>query len=102
MTVRHYYPLHKCTFESVLSLVLLPCIDGDQLKEAEARLLGDILKAYNIEFSDSGVNIQQLCDGESGLTYEEMQFLMKENQATKNLSMNLKQKLKASKDCSTE
>ena len=76
-------------------------IDGDQLEEAEAKLLGDILKAYDIEFSDSGVNIQQLCDGQSGLTYEEMQFLMKDNQATKNISMNLKQKLKSSKNCFT-
>ena len=70
--------------------------DGDQLEEAEARLLGEILKASNIEFRGTGVNIQQLFDGESGLTYEEMQFVMKDNPTTRILSMNLKQELQSS------
>ena len=70
--------------------------DGDLLEEMEARLLGEILKASNIEFREAGVNIQQLLDGESGLTYEEMQFVMKDNPTTRNLSMNLKQELQSS------
>ena len=70
--------------------------DGDQLEEAEARLLGEILKASNIDFSYSGINTQQLLDGESGLTYEEMQFVMKDNPTTRILSMNLKQELQSS------
>ena len=70
--------------------------DGDQLEEAEARLLGEILKAFIIEFRETGVNIQQLLDGESGLTYEEMQFVMKDNPTTRILSMNLKQELQSS------
>ena len=65
--------------------------------EAEARLLGEILKASSIEFSDSGIFIQQLLDGNSGLTYEEMQFVMKDIPATQILSMNLEQKLQISK-----
>ena len=70
--------------------------DGDQLEEAEARLLGEILKASNIEFRETGVSIQQLLDGGSGLTYEEMQFVMKDNPTTRILSMNLKQELQSS------
>ena len=74
---------------------MLP-IDGDQLEEAEARLLGEILKSFNIDFSYGGINTQQLLDGESGLTYEEMQFVMKDNPTTRILSMNLKQELQSS------
>ena len=70
--------------------------DGDQLEKAEARLLGEILKASNIEFRETGVSIQQLLDGGSGLTYEEMQFVMKDNPTTRILSMNLKQELQSS------
>ena len=70
--------------------------DGDQLEQAEAILLGEILKASNIDFSYSGINTQQLIDGESGLTYEEMQFVMKDNPTTQILSMNLKQELQSS------
>ena len=70
--------------------------DGDQLEEAEARLLGEILEASNISFSSSGINTKQLLDGESGLTYEEMQFVMKDNPTTRILSMNLKQELQSS------
>ena len=70
--------------------------DGDQLEEAEARLLGEILKASSIDFSYSGISAQKLFDGESGLTYEEMQFVMKDNPTTRILSMNLKQELQSS------
>ena len=77
------------------TFVVLPT-DGDQLEEAEARLLGEILKASNIDFSYSGINTQQLLDGGSGLTYGEMQFVMKDNPTTRFLSMNLKQELRSS------
>ena len=69
---------------------------GDLLEEAEARLLGEILKASSIEFRETGVSIQQLLDGESGLTYEEMQFVMKDHPTTRILSMNLKRELQSS------
>ena len=70
-------------------------IDGDLLEEAEARLLGEILKASNMEFNNVGVDIQELVDGQSGLTYEEMQFVMKDNPKTRILSTNLKQELQS-------
>ena len=59
-------------------------------------MLGEILKSSNIDFSYSGINIQKLLDGESDLTYEEMQFVMNDNPTTRILSMNLKQELKSS------
>ena len=71
-------------------------IDGDQLEEAEARLLGEILKASDIDFLHSGIDTQELFDGGSGLTYEEMQYVMKDNSSTRILSMNLKQELQSS------
>ena len=70
--------------------------DGNQLSEAESRLLGEILKASNIEFRDGGVNIQHLLNGKSGLAYGEMQFVMKGNPTTRILSINLKQELQSS------
>ena len=75
---------------------MLP-IDGDQLEEAEGRLLGEILKASNIEFKDTGVDAQQLLNGGGGLSYEEIQFVMKDNPTTRILSNNLKLKLQTSK-----
>ena len=77
-----------------ITFVVLP-IDGDQLEEAEARLLGEILKASNVEFNNLGVDIQELLDGQSDLTYEEMQFVMKENPKTRILLTNLKQELRS-------
>ena len=71
-------------------------IDGDRLEEAEERLLGEILKASDVEFNNVGVDIQELLDGQSGLTYEEMQFVMKDNPKIRILSTNLKQKLQSS------
>ena len=70
--------------------------DRDQLEKAEARLLGEILKASNIDFSYSGINTQQLLDGQCGLTYGEMQFVLMDNPITRILSMNLKQELQSS------
>ena len=70
--------------------------DGNRLNEAESRLLGEILRASNIKLRDGGVNIQQLLDGGSGLTYGEMQFVMKDNPTTRILSLNLKQELHSS------
>ena len=84
----------SCVSRCEITFVVLP-IDGDPLEEAEARLLGEILKASDVEFNNLGVDIQELLDGQSGLTYEEMQFAMKDNQKTRTLSTNLKQELQS-------
>ena len=84
----------SCVSRCEITFVVLT-IDGDQLEEAEARLLGEILKASNVEFNNLGVDTQELLDGQSGLTYEEMQFVMKDNPKTRILSTNLKQELES-------
>ena len=94
--------INICKKTIVRNVYLKPLVytlstDGDQLEEAEARLLGEILRASNIEFFNSGVNTQQLLDGVCSLTYEEMQFALRDNPITQYLSMNLKQRLQTSK-----
>ena len=84
----------SCVSRCEITFVVLP-IDGDQLEEAEARLLGEILKASDVEFNNVGVDIQELLDGQSDLTYEEMQFVMKDNPKTRILSINLKHELQS-------
>ena len=72
--------------------------DGECIGEKESRLLGEILSASNIDIVDSGVTIEQLLDGNSSLlTYEEMEFVLREIPTTRFLSMNLKQELQSSK-----
>ena len=67
------------------------------MNKEESELLGEILTTNNIDFQDSGIHVQQLVDGSSDLTYEEIQFVMKEKPATRVLSTNLKQTLRSSK-----
>ena len=67
------------------------------MNKEESELLGEILTTNNIDFQDSGIHVQQLVDGSSDLTYEEIQFVMKEKPATRVLSPNLKQTLRSSK-----
>ena len=73
------------------------CIGGEFLNKEESELLGEILTTNNIDFQDSGIHVQQLADGSSDLTYEEIQFVMKEKPATRLLATNLKQTLQSSK-----
>ena len=98
LTISYVFP---CRHASAGKVLITCCysIDGEQLEKAEARLLGEILKASNTEFRETGVNVQQLLDGGSGLTYEEMQFVMKKNDNTRILSKNLKQELQTSELC---
>ena len=67
------------------------------MNKEESEMLGEILTTSNIDFRDSGIYVQQLVDGSSDLTYEEIQFVMKEKPATRVLSTNLKQTLQSSK-----
>ena len=85
----------SCVSRYEITFVVLP-IGGDQMEKAEARLLGEILKASKVEFKNIHIYIQKLLDGQSSLTYEEMQFVMKDNPTTKILSMNLKHELQSS------
>ena len=46
-----------------------------------------------------GIDVQQLVEGEQELTYEEMQYVLKENPTTHVLSVNLKEDLATSESC---
>ena len=90
------------TFFSYSILILMfiwfyVCIGGEVLNKEESELLGEILTTNNIDFRDSGIHVQQLVDGSSDLTYEEIQFVMKEKPATRLLATNLKRTLQSSK-----
>ena len=70
-------------------------IDGEEIKQKQSKLLGEIFLTWKVDFSDSGVNIEKLLEGDSGLTYEELQYVMKENPKTRILSNSLKQELQS-------
>ena len=57
--------------------------DGDPLEEAEARLLGEILTAANVDLTEAGIDNQELLEGRTQLTYEELGFVMKDNPTTR-------------------
>ena len=83
-------------FNFDIYILVYACVGGEYLNKEESKLLGEILTISNIDFRDSGINVQQLVDGSSDLTYEEIQFVMK---ATRVLSTNLKRTLQSSKLC---
>ena len=80
-----------------MHIILCILLGGELLSMEESELLGEILTTSNIDFQDSGVNVKKLVDGSSDLTYEDMQFVLKEKPATRALSLNLKQTLQSSK-----
>ena len=73
--------------------------DGEKIEDEESKLLEKILNKAGVSLTVYGVDIQQLADGQSNLTYEEMQFMLKNNPATHLLSVNLKEELKARTLC---
>ena len=62
-----------------------------------SHLLGTLLEASSIDLSMHGVNIQQLIEGTSDHTVEELQLILAKDPATQALSNNLLEKLSTSK-----
>ena len=56
-----------------------------------------MLEKSAIDFSQYGVEAGHLLNGESDVTYEEMEFVMNLNPSTQMLSINLKQEITSSK-----
>ena len=73
--------------------------DGEHIDKfiGYSKLLGKLLEAASVDLSKHGVNIQQLTDGTSSHTFEELQFILAKDSATCALSENLQEKLWASK-----
>ena len=66
------------------------------MKHEESRLLGEILRRTGVDLAVYGVDVEQLAKGEVEVTYEEMEYLLKDSPITHVLAMNLKEELTAS------
>ena len=71
--------------------------EGEKIERQDLQLIGKILEKSAIDFSNYGIETVHLLSGESDVTYEEMEFVMKLNPRTQVLSINLKQEITASK-----
>ena len=71
-------------------------VDGEKLEKEESCLLAEILRKAGISLTFYGIDIEQLAEGKSNLSYEEIQFVLKDNPNTHVLSGNLKEELKTS------
>ena len=60
---------------------------------AESKLLGEIIEKMGVNLEVYGIDVEQLAKGEHELTYEEMQYVLKQNPTTHVLSVNLKEDL---------
>ena len=99
LSLRHpllYLGLVLCVTAHTKALFLSD-IDGEQMGKKESVWLGKILKNAGINFSDKGVSNEKLLEGSSDLTYEEVQFVLRENPKTHILSENLKEELQLRK-----
>ena len=66
------------------------------MNKEESILLGQILKKAGVSLSVYGIEVELLAEGKSELTYEEMEYVLKDNSATQVLAENLKEELKTS------
>ena len=67
------------------------------MNQEESKLLGEILNKSHVDLVVFGIDVDQLAKGECVLTYEEVQYVLKDNPTTHLLSVNLKEELKGSK-----
>ena len=65
------------------------------MNNKQSKLLGQILKKTGIS-SVYGIDVEQLAKGEVEVTYEEMEYVLKDNPTMHVLAMNLKEELTAS------
>ena len=66
------------------------------LKREESRLLGQILRRNGVGLDVYRIDVEQLVGGEVEVTYEEMEYVLKDNPITNVLAMNLKEELTTS------
>ena len=59
-------------------------------------LLGQILKNAGVSLSVYEIEVELLAEGKTELTYEEMEYVLKDNPDTQVLAENLKEELKTS------
>ena len=89
-------------------MCLTPCtqsqliLDGERINRAELKLLGEILRKSGVSLVVFGIDVEQLAEGMNDLSYEEIQYVLKDNPTTNVLSANLKEELATSKSCNTQ
>ena len=66
------------------------------MKGNESELLGQIFKKSAISLAVYGIDVEQLAEGNVEVTYEEMEYVLKDNPTTHVLAMNLKEELTTS------
>ncbi|XP_064389434.1 uncharacterized protein LOC135337431 isoform X3 [Halichondria panicea] len=67
--------------------------EGENIEKPELQFIGKMLEKSAIDFGNYGIEKEHLLNGESDVTYEEMEFVMKLNPSTQVLSINLKQEI---------
>ena len=76
--------------------------EGETIENQELQFIGKILENSAIDFRKYGIKTVDLLNGVGGVTYEEMEFVMKLNPKTQVLSLNLKQEITSSKNYSSQ
>ena len=71
-------------------------VGGEVLQDKVSKLLGEILRKTGVSLAVYGINVEQLFEGKIEVTYEEMEYVLKDNPITYVLSMNLKEQLTTS------
>ena len=66
------------------------------MEKEESQLLGEILKKAEISLETYGIKVEQLTKGEGEVTYEELEYVLRDNPTTYLLAGNLKEELKTS------
>ena len=67
------------------------------MKRKESMLLGEILRKTGVSLAVYGIDVEQLAEGGVKVSYEEMQYVLKDNPTTHMLAVNLKEELPESK-----
>ena len=70
--------------------------EGKNIEKQELQFIGKMLEKSAIDFGNYGIEKEHLLNGESDVTYKEMEFVMKLNPSTQVLSINLKQEITSS------
>lgn len=72
-------------------------IDGEIIEKDKMQYIGKILEKSDLDFGKDGIENVHLLNGDSEVTYEEMEFVMNLDPRTKVFSINLKQEITSSK-----
>ena len=92
--------MHDVSVSSLNSFLVATVFhtDGEKIEKQELQFIGKMLNKSAIDFGKYGIETVLLLNGESDVTYKEMEFVMNLNLRTQVLSNNLKQEITSSKN----